>query len=321
MKIIAPFVLAGVVLFPVHVSAQSSGFSLKKILKDSVKEAQQAASKSEQAGVAGSSATSAPNANPRQEGFVEFNGLPRQGGAGLLLDSNSMAGFLASIRKPEIGGVSLGMNINEALPIVKKLNAAYRIEALKTFSYSFKGLVAKSGPANRVALDQMTLYVNEAGTVWLVSRSITLPDNQPLLLDTYRNALYEKYDAPNVSVVERDRKSFAHYVWSYDVKGQQFASHLNGFKGDPCATPQYGMSVPVSNQVDLPNGFRNTCAMNLVTTAQAKLNNQELVEQYTITMYSPSLIRDVNVTEAQNADYLKKKREAEEKARANKPQF
>jgi hypothetical protein len=33
------------------------------------------------------------------------------------------------------------------------------------------------------------------------------------------------------------------------------------------------------------------------------------------------LIRDVNTMNAQQAEYLKKKAEAEEKARANKPQF
>lgn len=318
MKIIAPLFLAGLSLLPVHVSAQSSGFSLKKIIKDSVKETQQSASKPEQA--AGSPTAGSVGSTPKQDGFVQMDGLPVSGSAGLLLDSNSFAKYSASIRKPEIGGISLGMNVNDALPIIKKLNPAYRIEQLKIMVNNYRGIAAKASAPNAMPTDQFTVYFNEAGNIWLIGRHIALPKDQPLLLETYKNALFEKYDAPNTIVSERNRPNFAYFAWSYGVDGQQHASHHLDSRSGPCAPPQYSMSVPITDFVNIPNSFRNTCAIALITNAYMP-SNTSLIQNYDMVMFSPALIRDVNAMNAQQAEYLKQKREAEEKARANKPQF
>ena len=332
MKIIAPLFLASLALSPVHVSAQTSGFSLKKIIKDSVKEGSQSASKPEQTSSTPTSANSATTSaatpattgsigsTPVKEGFVQLDGLPRPGSPGLLLDSNSFGKFAASIRKPEIGGISLGMNVNDALPLIKKLNPAYKVETLKIMVNNYRGMAAKAGPPNNMPTDQFTVYFNEAGTIWLVGRHIALPKDQPLLLETYRNALFEKYDAPNALISERNRPNFAYFSWSYGVNGQQHASHYLDSKSGPCAPQQYTMTVPITDFVQIPNSFRNTCAIALATNAYTE-SSTGLIKSYDMVMYSPALIRDVNTMNAQQAEYLKQKREAEEKARTNKPQF
>lgn len=327
MKIIAPLFLAGLALLPVHVSAQSSGFSLKKIIRDSVKEGQQSASKPEQ--TAGAQPATSTNTSttagsigstPVKEGVVQLDGLPIPGTPGLLLDSNSFEKFAAGIRKPEIGGISLGMNVNDALPIIKKLNPAYRVETLKIMVNNYRGVTAKAGPANAIPTDQFTVYFNEAGNIWLVNRHIELPKDQPLLLDTYKKALFEKYDAPNTLVSERNRANYAHFAWSYGMNGQQYASHNLDSKSGPCGSLPYTMHVPITDSVTIPNNFRNTCALALTVSAYMP-SNTDLIQSYTMLMYAPALIRDVNSMNAQQAEYLKQKREAEEKARANKPQF
>lgn len=324
MKIIAPLCLASLALLPIHVNAQSSGFSLKKIIKESVQEGQQSASKPGQTdSTANNPAAATPSgvgSVPAKEGFVQLDGLPRPGTAGLLLDSNSFGKFAASIRKPEIGGISLGMNVNDALPIIKKLNPAYRIETLKIMVNNYQGVTAKAGPANAIPTDQLTVYFNQAGNIWLVDRHIVLPKDQPLLLETFKNALFEKYDAPNTLISERNRANYPHFAWSYAVNGQQYASHDVNVKSGPCASPQYTMHVPITDSVTIPNNFRNTCALALNVSAYMS-SNTDLIQQYYIVMYSPALIRDVNKMNSLQAEFLKQKREAEEKARANKPQF
>lgn len=319
MKIIASLLLAGLALSPVHANAQSSGFSLKKIIKDSVKE--QTASKPDQtAGAQANGTTGSVGSTPVKEGVVQLDGLPIPGSPGLLMDSNSFAKFAASIRKPEIGGISLGMNVNDALPIIKKLNPAYRVETLKIMVNNYRGVTAKAGPANAIPTDQFTVYFNEAGNIWLVNRRIELPKDQPLLLETYKTALFEKYDAPNTLISERNRANFAYFSWSYGMNGQQYASHNLDSKSGPCASLPYTMYVPITDSVTIPNNFRNTCALALTSSAYMK-SNTDLIQSYTMLMYSPALIRDVNSMNTQQAEYLKQKREAEEKARANKPQF
>jgi hypothetical protein len=324
MKIIVSILLAGLALSPVQANAQSSGFSLKKIIKDSVKE--QTASKPEQASGAPANANSTPTmpgsvgSTPVKEGVVQLDGMPIPGSPGLLMDSNSFAKFAGSIRKPEIGGISLGMNVNDAMPLIKKLNPAYRVETLKIMVNNYRGVTAKAGPANAIPTDQFTVYFNEAGNIWLVSRRIELPKDQPLLLETYKSALFEKYDAPNALISERSRANFAYFSWSYGMNGQQYASHNLDSKSGPCASLPYTMYVPITDSVTIPNNFRNTCALALTTSAYMQ-SNTNLIQSYTVQMYSPALIRDVNTMNAQQAEYLKKKAEAEEKARANKPQF
>jgi len=324
MKIITPLFCASLALLSGSATAESYSFNLKQIIKNGVKEGQQSEAKPEQeAGIANGSTSgySGVPAKARQEGVVLMDGLPRQGSAGLILDSNSMVKYLASIRKPDVGGVSLGMNINEALPVVKKLNAGYRFEQFNSPQYGYKGVIAKAGPANRTPSDQLTLYVNEAGTVWLVARHIELPDNQSILLDTFRNTLLEKYDAPNMITVERARPTYPRYAWSYDVNGQQYGSHSSGFKGDPCIFAQSTIWAPVSPYVDVANSHRNTCAIALVAAAYTQSNNNQLINQYNIILYSPLMIRDVNAMNARQAEFQKQKHEAEEKARSNKPQL
>nr|WP_315469233.1 hypothetical protein [uncultured Undibacterium sp.] len=323
MKIIAPLFLASLALLPMHVSAQSSGFSLKKILQDSVKEAQSASKPEQSTGTAPASVASSRSSNSssqEKEGFVQLDGLPRPGSPGLLLDSNSFAKFAASIRKPEIGGISLGMNVNDALPIIKKLNPAYKIEELKIMVNNYRGIAAKAGPPNNMPTDQFTVYFNEAGTIWLVGRHIELPKDRLILLETYRNALIEKYETPNVIVSERNRPDFAYFAWSYGVNGQQYASHQLNPKSGPCGAQQYTTTVPITDFVSIANNFRNTCAIALTTNAYMP-SNAGLIQTYDMVMYSPALIRDVNTMNAQQAEYLKQKRDAEEKARGNKPQF
>ena len=327
MKIIAPLCLASLALLPVHANAQSSGFNLKQVIKSSVKDSQASASKPEQ--TLGSPSTSTSTAattggsvgsSPVKEGFVEMNGLPRSGSPSLLLDSNSFMKFSASIRKPEIGGVSLGMNVNDALPIIKKLNPNYKVDKLNIMVNNYRGIAAKAGSPNAMPTDQFTVYFNEAGNIWLIGRHIELPKDQPLLLDTYKKALFEKYDAPNAIVSERNRPNFAYFAWSYGVNGQQHASHHLDSKSGPCAPQQYSMTVPITDFVQIQNSFRNTCAIALTTNASMK-SNTDLIQSYDMVMYSPALIRDVNTMNALQAESLKQKREAEEKARANKPQF
>lgn len=321
MKIIASVFLAGLALSTTNANAQS--FNLKKIIKDSVKEGQQSASKPEQSDGSTSSASStlgSVGSSPAKVGTVNMNGLPVQGSPGLLLDSNSFPKYLATIRKPEISGISLGMNVNDALPLIKKLNPNYRIEKLNLMVNDYRGIAAKAGSPNAMPTDQFTVYFNEAGNIWLIGRHIELPKDQPLLLDTYKKALFEKYDAPNVNVGERNRPNFGYFAWSYGVDGKQSASHHLDSKSGPCAAQQYTTSIPLSDYVSIQNSFRNTCAIALTTYASLK-SNTDLIQSYDMVMYSPALIRDVNTMNAAQAEYLKKKAEAEEKARANKPQF
>ncbi|MBR7801531.1 hypothetical protein [Undibacterium fentianense] len=320
MKKIASLILAGFALSSTQVNAQT--FNLKKIIKESVKEGQQSASKPEQTpGVAPVPTSSGGIGSvPAKEGVVQLDGLPRPGSPGLLLDSNSFPKFLASIHKPEIGGISLGMNVNDALPIIKKLNPNYKIDKLNIMVNNYRGIAAKAGSANAMPTDQFTVYFNEAGNIWLIGRHIELPKDQPLLLDTYKKALFEKYDAPNVIVAERNRPNFGYFAWAYGVDGQQTASHHLDSKSGPCAAQQYSMIVPITDFVQIQNSFRNTCAIALTTNASMK-SNTDLIQSYDMVMYSPALIRDVNSMNAAQAEYLKKKAEAEEKARANKPQF
>lgn len=327
MKIIASLFLASLVVLPAHTSAQSSGFSLKKIIKDSVKESQQSASKPEQtAGAPTTTSATTPTmpgsvgSTPVKEGVVQLDGLPIPGSPGLLLDSNSFVKFAGSIRKPEIGGISLGMNVNDAMPLIKKLNPAYRIETLKIMVNNYRGVTAKAGPPNAIPTDQFTVYFNEAGNIWLVNRRIELPKDQPLLLDTYKKALFEKYDAPNTLISERSRANYPDFAWSFGMNGQQYASHNLDSKSGPCASLPYTLYVPITDSVTIPNNFRNTCALALTVSAY-KQSNTDLIQSYTMLMYSPALIRDVNTMNSLQAEYLKQKREAEEKARANKPQF
>lgn len=314
--------LAGLTFLPAYGHAQSSGFNLKQIIKNSVKEGQQSAAKPEPTATASASsiATSSIGSVPVKEGVVQMDGLPRQGSPGLLLDSNSFAKFSASIHKPEIGGISLGMNVNDALPIIKKLNPNYRIDKLTIMVNNYRGIAAKAGSPNAMPSDQFTVYFNEAGNIWLIGRHIELPKDQPLLLDTYKKALFEKYDAQNVIVAERNRPNFAYFAWAYGVDGQQYASHHLDAKSGACAAQQYTMTVPITDFVSIHNSFRNTCAIVLTTNASMK-SNTDLIQSYDMVMYSPALIRDVNTMNALQADYLKKKAEAEEKARSNKPQF
>lgn len=317
MKIIASLFVAGLALSSASVNAQS--FSLKKIIKESVKEGQQAASQPEQTTSASSNSTASPGSIgsvPAKVGFVAMDGLPTQGSS-LLLDSNTFPKYAASIRKPEISGISLGMNIDDALPIIKKLNPNYRIEQLKIMVNNYRGLTAKAGSPNAMATDQFTVYVNEAGNIWLIGRHIELPKDQPLLLETYKKALFEKYDAPDVKVSERSRPNFAYFAWSYGVNGQQFSSHNLSTQG-PCAPQQYSMTVPITDFVSIQNSFRNTCAIALTTYASLK-SNTDLIQSYELVMYAPALIRDVNTMNAAQAEYLKKKQKQKKKhARINR---
>lgn len=296
-KIISTVLTAMVLAAP---GAAHAGIDLKQIVKDSVKAQTQPQGQSQGAPAGGQEASGRP-------------------------DSNAVMALLAKINLSDIGGVKLGMQVDEAKKILLKANPTFRVMELpggwgagrfKGFQVTNRKHPAAAGP------DRESIYLlfNEAGTVYLVAREASdLSANRVIGRDTFFASVKEKFDTPGLNTSRR-RPVASAFEWYYDMAGRPTTTE-GGPKDNPCYSQSHDgiHGAVVAFQPDAPA----SCGVMISafpSTAPGQ-PNPNLVGGYIVSMSAPFLIHDANVLRA-NADSASKQRQAEDNAvKDNKPKL
>lgn len=244
---------------------------------------------------------------------------------GQKLDSNAVMALLAKLNLPDIGGVKLGMSVDEAKKIVLKANPTFRVMELPggwgMGTYTGFQLTNRK-TANAATPDRESIYImyNEAGTVYLVAREARdLSTAHVIGRDAFFASVADKFDVPGVN--KSRRRPIANiFVWNYDTSGRQTTG-----EGDQNDNPCYTNSMSgihgavVAFKPDAPA----TCGVMISAfpSSVPGQSNQNLVGGYMVSMSAPFLVNDINVQRA-NAGAADRQRQVEDNAvKANKPKL
>ncbi|MET3117164.1 hypothetical protein AAKU64_001377 [Undibacterium sp. GrIS 1.8] len=290
---------------------------LKKIITDSISTQNQAPATTPASGNTANSGKSTPSGNAAGRS----NSPSRNSSEGP--DSAEVSAVLAKLNLPDIAGIKIGMNIDEARRLALKANPNFKFKKtdFTWMSSSFNGVeadVRTTSPDDSYGSgEKFVLLYNEAGTVFMVLRAFTnLPSDKAIPVAVLQRSVAAKFDAQGIDNATRpDFLGLA--KWRYDMNGKLSMNDRGPNTDSPCQ----GDLIPGAPEVNAmllhpsPN-----CALNIMVTSHLAPRSG-LVNTYCVSMAAPWLVHDIGVVNAKAAGAEAKRRAEQDKAKGNVPQL
>lgn len=224
----------------------------------------------------------------------------------------------ATLAADDISGVTIGSSLAEAKEAIAKANPDYAITPLMLTNGKAAGVTAKTdtlmmstgtnhpgGPS-----DEFAALLNDAGKVWFVARVQRLDKGGRIEVNTFKNALIEKFGPPSDNTVI----GAMGLTWQYDRNGKQWTGSGSApCQGNGTITPIPGVSVTA------PRSFSPRCGKIISVRAAKQTDN--MVASYTLSITDAKGMFDELSARDANEEATRKQKLADEQAKAVKPKI
>lgn len=277
---------------------------LKKIVKDSVKDS---VKPQDQAGSA--DASNSPGAPLRKPGAPP--------------DSDAVAAVIAKLKPVDVGGIRIGMHIDEARKLALKWQPGFKFQPTtqEWYSSQFSGIKAEvrsTNSLNRAQTENVVLLYNETGAVFFVARVIGgLSPEKYVQRDVFLRSVADKFDAQGFNTVAHPPRT-TYIIWRYDMNGKLSMPGDGPDMDDPCKGDMIASAGFLNAMV---TDTTPRCALRIMAHMSTEGSNPNVLSGYSVSIAAPWMAHDSNAVRAKAGAAEAQRRAEENRAKGNAPQL
>lgn len=202
----------------------------------------------------------------------------------------------------DVNGITVGSKFNEEVKTaLQKINPAYEITNIVDEGKQI-GYIAAAGNSYS-PYDAFVVMGDKSGNIWFAARKQRLGEGKRIHPDVLLSSLKEKYGELSASDTSRFTA-----IWRYSKDTNQIP--LPSVSDDPCLE-QYS---PSFKGIAYPAEFKPAC--QIAITAKASLDKDQLVDEYTVTVYDARPIHDEILHKEERERAAREQAEAERRQKA-----